>query len=103
MPQRGSPHGLMIRIWSATAGWPRWVRLAERCGLPALVDEHVRLPASKDGTGAFPAAKLMSLWCGYGAGGVESRAVVVGLRHGVELPLVAGRLPTWWGAAVVAR
>lgn len=30
------------------------VRLAERCVLPALVDEHVRLPASKDGTGAFP-------------------------------------------------
>lgn len=29
------------------------VRLAERCGLPALVGEHVRLPASKDGTGGL--------------------------------------------------
>ncbi|MEU6325249.1 hypothetical protein [Streptomyces sp. NPDC047009] len=44
------------------------VRLAERCALPALVDEHVRLPASKDGTGAFPAAKLMSLVGGMVAG-----------------------------------
>jgi hypothetical protein len=37
------------------------MRLAERCGLPALAGEHIRLPASKDGTGAFPAAKVMSL------------------------------------------
>ncbi|MEV7075082.1 hypothetical protein [Streptomyces sp. NPDC093990] len=44
------------------------VRLAERCGLPKLVGEHVRLPASKDGTGAFPAAKLMSLVGGMAAG-----------------------------------
>jgi hypothetical protein len=28
------------------------VRLAERCGLPALVGECIRPPASKDGTGA---------------------------------------------------
>lgn len=28
------------------------MRLAERCGLPALTDEHVRLPRSKDGTWA---------------------------------------------------
>lgn len=28
------------------------VRLAERCGLPGLVTELVRLPASADGTGA---------------------------------------------------
>ncbi|MFI6702396.1 hypothetical protein ACIBJC_26135 [Streptomyces sp. NPDC050509] len=44
------------------------VRLAERCGLPALAREHVRLPDSKDGTGAFPAAKLMSLVGGMAAG-----------------------------------
>ncbi|MFK0157173.1 hypothetical protein ACIQVK_34570 [Streptomyces sp. NPDC090493] len=44
------------------------VRLAERCGLPALVGEHVRLPASKGGTGAFPAAKPMSLVGGMAAG-----------------------------------
>jgi hypothetical protein len=44
------------------------VRLAERCGLPALASEHVRLPVSKDGTGAFPTAKLMSLVGGMVAG-----------------------------------
>lgn len=55
------------------------IRLAERCALPTLADELIRLPCSKDGTGAFPAAKLMSLvggmvraptasrtWTGYG-------------------------------------
>ncbi|WP_240797873.1 IS1380 family transposase [Streptomyces sp. F001] len=44
------------------------VRLAERCGLPALADEHIHLPCSKDGIGAFPAAKLMSLVGGMVAG-----------------------------------
>ncbi|MGX4689818.1 hypothetical protein [Streptomyces sp. JNUCC 63] len=44
------------------------VRLAERCGPPALSDELVRLPRSKDGPGAFPAAKLMSLVGGMVAG-----------------------------------
>jgi hypothetical protein len=44
------------------------VRLAERCGLPALAGEHLHLPVSKDGTGAFPAAKLMSLLGGMAAG-----------------------------------
>jgi hypothetical protein len=29
------------------------VRLAERCGLPDLVGELVRLPASKNGTGSW--------------------------------------------------
>ncbi|MFG3661502.1 hypothetical protein [Streptomyces sp. NPDC047706] len=56
-------------------------RLAERCGLPALVDEHVRLPASKDGTGAFPAAKLMSLVGGMVAG-ADSIDDIDRLRHG---------------------
>ncbi|MFE9927124.1 hypothetical protein ACFYQA_38095 [Streptomyces sp. NPDC005774] len=44
------------------------VRLAERCGLPALADEYIRLPRSQDGTGAFPTAKLMSLVGGMVAG-----------------------------------
>ncbi|MFJ2218396.1 hypothetical protein ACIQVO_40100 [Streptomyces sp. NPDC101062] len=63
------------------------VRPAERCGLPALVGEHVRLPASKDGTGAFPAAKLMSL-VGGGAAGADSIDDMDGLRHGAMGPCV---------------
>lgn len=57
------------------------VRPAGRCGLPALVDGHVRLPASKDGTGAFPAAKLMSLANGMAAG-ADSTDDMDRLRHG---------------------
>ncbi len=38
------------------------VRPAQRCGLPKPAGEHVRLPVSKDGTGAFPAAT----WTGCG-------------------------------------
>lgn len=44
------------------------VRLAEWYGLPALTEELVRLPVSKDGTGAFPAAKVISLVSGMVAG-----------------------------------
>ncbi|PZG77610.1 hypothetical protein C1I97_36795 [Streptomyces sp. NTH33] len=65
------------------------VRLAERCALPALVDEHVRLPASKDGTGAFPAAKLMSLVGGMIAG-ADSIDDMDRLRHGGLSRLFAG-------------
>ncbi|MEE1797633.1 hypothetical protein PUR57_02870 [Streptomyces sp. JV176] len=57
------------------------VRPAERCGRPALVGEHVRLPASKDGTGALPAAKLMPLVGGVAAG-ADSIDDMDGLRHG---------------------
>jgi hypothetical protein len=57
------------------------IRLAERCGLPALAGEHIRLPASKDGTGAFPAAKLMSLVGGMVAG-ADSIDDMDRLRHG---------------------
>ncbi|MEU1600034.1 hypothetical protein ABZ468_46485 [Streptomyces sp. NPDC005708] len=72
------------------------VRLAERCALPALVDEHVRLPASKDGTGAFPAAKLMSL-----VGGMAARSDSIDdmdrLRHvGCRgCSAGCGRRPRW--------
>ena len=65
------------------------MRLAERCGLPALVGEHVRLPASKDGTGAFPAAKLMSLVGGMAAG-ADSIDDMDGLRHGAMGRLFSG-------------
>ncbi|MEV7868442.1 hypothetical protein AB0P17_20605 [Streptomyces sp. NPDC088124] len=57
------------------------VRLAERCGLPAPAGERVRLSASKDGTGAFPAAKPMSLTGGMAAG-ADSIDDMDRLRHG---------------------
>lgn len=44
----------------AYGGLAPLVRLAERCGLPGLVDELVRLPPSANGTGAFPASKVMA-------------------------------------------
>jgi hypothetical protein len=55
--------------------------LAERCGLPALIGEHIRLPASKDGTGALPTAKVMSLVGGMVAG-TDSIDDMDRLRHG---------------------
>lgn len=74
------------------------VRLAERCGLPALVDEHVRLPASKDGTGAFPAAKLMSLVGGMVAG-ADNIDDMDRLRHGAMGRLFSGvRAPSTLGS-----
>ncbi|WP_405680163.1 IS1380 family transposase [Streptomyces sp. NBC_01238] len=74
------------------------VRLAERCGLPALVDEHVRLPASTDGTGAFPAAKLMSLVGGMVAG-ADSIDDMDRLRHGGLPRLFSGvRAPSTLGS-----
>ncbi|WP_405656504.1 hypothetical protein [Streptomyces sp. NBC_00079] len=74
------------------------VRLAERCGLPALAGEHVRLPVSKDGTGAFPAAKLMSLVGGMVAG-ADSIDDMDRLRHGALPRLFAGvRAPSTLGS-----
>ncbi|MET8538859.1 IS1380 family transposase, partial [Streptomyces sp. NPDC005065] len=74
------------------------VRLAERCGLPALADELIRLPASKDGTGAFPAAKLMSLVGGMAAG-ADSIDDMDRLRHGAMGRLFAGvRAPSTLGS-----
>ncbi|MFE3139748.1 IS1380 family transposase [Streptomyces scopuliridis] len=74
------------------------VRLAERCGLPALVGEHVRLPDSKDSTGAFPAAKLMSLVGGMAAG-ADSIDDMDRLRHGAMGRLFSGvRAPSTLGS-----
>ncbi|MCW2898045.1 MAG: transposase family protein [Streptosporangiaceae bacterium] len=74
------------------------VRLAERCGLPKLAGEHVRLPASKDGTGAFPAAKLMSLVGGMAAG-ADSIDDMDRLRHGAMGRLFSGvRAPSTLGS-----
>lgn len=65
------------------------VRLAEWYGLPALTEELVRLPVSKDGTGAFPAAKVMSLVSGMVAG-ADSIDDMGRLRHGGLPRLFAG-------------
>jgi hypothetical protein len=56
------------------------VRLAERCGLGELAGELMRLPKSKDGTGAFVAAKLMTLIAGMVAG-ADSIDDMDRLRH----------------------
>ncbi|MEU0837588.1 hypothetical protein [Streptomyces sp. NPDC005969] len=74
------------------------VRLAERCGLPTLAGEHIRLPASKDGTGAFPAAKVMSLVGGMAAG-ADSIEDMDRLRHGAMGRLFSGaRAPSTLGS-----
>ena len=65
----------------AYGGLEPLVRLAERCGLPGLVGERLRLPATADGTGAFPAAKVMALVAGMAAG-ADSIADLDRLRHG---------------------
>ncbi|MBD0736060.1 hypothetical protein [Streptomyces sp. CBMA29] len=56
------------------------IRLAERCALPALADGLIHLPRSKEGTGVFPAAKLMSLVGGMVAG-ADSIDDMDRLRH----------------------
>ncbi|SOE19467.1 IS1380 family transposase [Streptomyces sp. OK228] len=74
------------------------MRLAERCGLPALADQLIGLPRSKDGTGAFPAAKLMSLVGGMVAG-ADSIDDMDRLRHGATGRLFAGvRAPSTLGS-----
>jgi len=65
----------------AYGGLEPLVRLAERCGLPGLLAERVHLPASKDGVGAFPAAKVMALIGGMAAG-ADSIDDMDRLRHG---------------------
>nr|QIY68795.1 hypothetical protein HEP84_05720 [Streptomyces sp. RLB1-33] len=81
----------------AYGGLESVVRLAERCGLPALVRER---PAARleDGTGAFPAAKLMSLVGGMAAG-ADSIDDMDWLRHGAMGRLFSGvRAPSTLGS-----
>jgi Transposase DDE domain group 1 len=57
------------------------VRLAERCGLPDLVGEHVQIAGAANSGGAFPAAKVMSVVAGMVAG-ADSIDDVGRVRHG---------------------
>jgi Transposase DDE domain group 1 len=82
----------------AYGGLEPLVRLAERCGLPELVAERLRLPANEDGTGAFPAAKVMSLVAGMAAG-ADSIQDMGRLRHGAMDRLFDGvRAPSTLGS-----
>jgi Transposase DDE domain group 1 len=57
------------------------MRLAERCGLPDLVGEHLRITRAANSGGANPAAKVMSLVAGMAAG-ADSIDDIDRLRHG---------------------
>ena len=57
------------------------VRLAERCALPDLVDQRVRITGAANSGGANPAAKVMSLVAGMCAG-ADSIDNLDRLRHG---------------------
>lgn len=63
------------------AGLVPFVRLAERCGLPGLVDESLRIVGAANSGGANPAAKVMSVVAGMcaGADSIDDTDV---LRHG---------------------
>jgi hypothetical protein len=65
----------------ADAGLVPVVRLAERAGLPELVDTAVRISGSGNGGGANPAAKVMSLVAAMCAG-ADSIDDTGRLRHG---------------------
>lgn len=82
----------------AYGGLEPLVRLAERCGLPSLIAERVRLPATTDGVGAFPAAKVTALVTGMAAG-ADSIADMDRLRHGAMDRLFGGvRAPSTLGS-----
>ncbi|MFF3159684.1 IS1380 family transposase [Streptomyces sp. NPDC057910] len=73
------------------------VRLAERCGLPGLVREKVRLAGAGNGAGAAPDVKVMSLVAAMlaGADSIDDTGV---LRHGAMERAVAGvRAPSTLG------
>ncbi|MGW2940089.1 IS1380 family transposase [Streptomyces sp. NPDC001156] len=81
----------------AHAGLAPAVRLAERCGLPALVAEKVRLAGAKNGAGTAPDAKVLSIVAGMVAGADSIDDLDV-LRHG-GLPRLFGgvRAPSTLG------
>ncbi len=89
----------------AHAGLVPAVRLAERCGLPALVAEKVKLVGAKNGAGTAANAKVMSVVGGMAAGAdsiddldVLRRGGLPKLFSGVRAPSTLGtflRAFTW--------
>ncbi|MEU9190047.1 hypothetical protein AB0D14_37045 [Streptomyces sp. NPDC048484] len=81
----------------AHAGLVPAVRLAERCGLPALVAEKVKLSGAKNGAGTAADAKVMSVVGGMVAGADSIDDLDV-LRHGGLPKLFSGvRAPSTLG------
>jgi len=81
----------------ADAGLVPVVRLAERAGLPGLVDTAVRISGSGNGGGANPAAKVMSLVAAMCAG-ADSIDDADRLRHGAMAVVFGGvRAPSTLG------
>lgn len=81
----------------AHAGLIPTIRLAERCGLPALVAEKVKLTGAKNGAGTAAAAKTMSIVGGMAAGADSIDDLDV-LRHGGLARLFGGvRAPSTLG------
>ena len=82
----------------AYGGLESLVRLAERCGLPDLAGGRLHLPATADGVGAFPAAKVMALVAGMAAG-ADSIDDMDRPRHGAMDRLFTGvRAPSTLGS-----
>ncbi|SCE55581.1 hypothetical protein GA0115245_15161, partial [Streptomyces sp. di188] len=81
----------------AHAGLVPVIRLAERCGLPALVAEKVKLAGARNGAGAAADAKAMSIVGGMTAGADSIDDLDV-LRHGGLARLFGGvRAPSTLG------
>ena len=73
------------------------VRLAQRCGLPDLVDQRVRITGAANSAGANPAAKVVSLVAGMTTG-ADSIDDMDQLRHGGMALLFTGvRAPSTVG------
>ncbi|MFI5753551.1 IS1380 family transposase, partial [Streptomyces sp. NPDC051644] len=82
----------------AYGGLEPLIRLAERCGLPELVGGRLHLPATADGVGAFPAAKVIALVAGMAAG-ADCIDDMDRLRHGAMDRLFTGvRAPSTLGS-----
>ncbi|GBQ02965.1 hypothetical protein SSP531S_44290 [Streptomyces spongiicola] len=81
----------------AHAGLIPTIRLAERCGLPALVARKVKLLGTKNGAGTAADAKAMSIVGGMAAGADSIDDLDV-LRHGGLPRLLGGaRAPSTLG------